>query len=169
MIQSNLNSYQFTMRVLGLGLALTASIGTITSAPMAIASTSPQEALNNQECNAALGGLGRLLLSGRQLDVTGASYLPISNSYRAFPSDRPLELSITITGEDANAVMNSPQLLTTISRAFIAGCRPVGLVTFGVEYSGWINSFGVVNGSVAPFQCVDLGEQEPVWGYQYCD
>jgi len=134
---------------------------------MAIASTSPQEALNSQECNAALGGLGRLLLSGRRLDVTGASYLP--NSYRAFPSDRPLELSITITGEDVNAVMRSPQLLTTMSRAFIEGCPLVGLVTFAVEYSGWINSFGVVNGDVVPFQCLDLGGQEPVWGQQYCD
>ena len=156
-------------KLFGCALAVSLSLlPTIVSAPAAIASTSAVQAVIKQECDTALGEVGRLLLPGRQLDVTDVYYSFINDGYRVFPAERPGAMNIVIDGEDANAVMRSPQLLTTVARAFIEGCRPVGLVTFGVPASDWTNSFGLINGRVQPFQCVEPGEAAPTWGFEYC-
>jgi hypothetical protein len=66
--------------------------------------------------------------------------------------------------------MESGRMLNSIAVNVIGGCSDVAVVSYGISASTYITSFGLGNGRVQPFQCVDLGRYtpRPQWGWQYC-
>ncbi|MGG6298129.1 hypothetical protein ACQ4M4_27360 [Leptolyngbya sp. AN02str] len=121
------------------------------------------------QCEEALRSAGSLLLRERNLTVVDAGFWRASEIYRGYPDNKPVAFGVRLSGPDAENVMNSIQLMTTISRTIINGCPPVGLVTFSMAETDWQSPFGLINGQVREFECVDpSSEPTTPWGYYTC-
>jgi hypothetical protein len=87
------------------------------------------------------------------------------------PENRPILVRLVMDGTAAASVMNSSQLMKSISTEVIQHCESVSVVVFGVNCSGWHTTFGLFDqGRVKEFQCFEYvrGKKMP-YGYQNCD
>lgn len=102
-----------------------------------------------------------------------------SDWYEDMPSDRPYELLVVMTGRerDMGNVMNSKQFLTTLAANIITNCDRVSVVTFGIDSTDYLRSFGLINNKVTYFTCVDvdtaitarrISSRVIYWGRQVC-
>lgn len=83
--------------------------------------------------------------------------------------DRPYELTVMLGGEGQATVLSSPQFMRNISDRLIQNCGSVSAVRFTSNNSGWHDVYGLINGMVTGFTCVDIDPaREPRWGEYYC-
>lgn len=150
-------------RLFGCAIAMTVAL----LPTAALAQITPEV---EQQCETAFTNAGQLLGgNNRQLTVTNTRVSEIAENYSSFPRGRSVALSLFIDGRDADNVMMSPQLLTTISRTIIEGCQPIGMISFVRAETDWVTTFGWVNGQVREFECIDYdGESLPPWGTTVC-
>lgn len=119
-----------------------------------------------RQCQSALLAAANRIVAGRNLQIVRASLYDVSA-----PPDLPqvsMGVAFRLAGRDAENMMFSPQLLTSISRDIITGCAGIGVVTFNVDQTDWSQEYGLVNGRVQAFQCVDPGPEVLEWGTTAC-
>lgn len=62
-------------------------------------------------------------------------------------------------------------MMTEISQNIINDCSDIGTVSFFAPQSDWDEHFGIVDGQVIRFQCVQGDPHQitkPVWGQFHC-
>lgn len=122
-------------------------------------------------CTDSVQAMIQTLEQGRQIRVTRGEFSPLEGTYVGYPADAPFSLWLTLDGPDADNIMASPQLMTTLSATLMADCEPVSLVVFNRDQTGWTEVFGLVAGQVTPFACVgeNYNWQDPLpWGTRIC-
>lgn len=82
------------------------------------------------------------------------------------PPDRRALMRFVAGGPGSGVILTSPEFMQTISTAIITGCEIVSVVEFALDESDGIEQFGLIDGEVKRFDCVEAGE--PTWGYQRC-
>jgi len=122
-----------------------------------------------QRCNAGIDTAQAQLVNGRRLQITDVRTYSAQTIYNDFPDDQPVIISLTMRGNDADTVMNSPQLLTAITQTIINGCSKVGMVSYGVAGTDWQVDFGQIGNQIRQFECVDVEDsRRNEWGHTGC-
>lgn len=131
----------------------------------------------SNSCNASLSDLRRRIRAdGRSVDIE-IDVREISRPWSLnSPSGRPYELRVVVGSlrrrqPAAFDVMESDQMLISIASNVIRNCNNVAVISYGLYSSDYVKSFGLVNGRVRPFQCLqnrDRSTPPPRWGWQYC-
>ena len=131
----------------------------------------------SNSCNASLSDLRRRIQAdGRNINIE-FEVREISQPWSFnSPSSRPYDLRVALGSlrrrEPATFdIMESDQMLNSITANVIRGCSDVAVVSYGILGTGYIKNFGLVNGRVQRFQCVEMGGRStprPQWGWQYC-
>jgi hypothetical protein len=120
-------------------------------------------------CQNALLDAGRTLRDGRDLRITNVRLEHLSSQYRSFPANRPDSVLLAMEGRAVYDVMASGQFMTILATRIMNGCSSIGMVSFGQGHSDWVISFGMVNGQVESFYCLEFGSSRVArWGEQYC-
>ena len=99
--------------------------------------------------------------------------------YEDMPSNRPYDLWVVMRGNegDMSNAMNSQQFLTTLASNIITNCDRVSVVTFGINGTDYLRSYGLINNKVVYFKCVDratflaakrISSRVIYWGRQLC-
>ena len=100
--------------------------------------------------------------------------------YEDVPSNRPYDLRVVMSGNmsDMSNLMNSKQFLTTLAANVITNCDRVSVVTFGIDSTDYLRSYGLVNNKVTYFKCIDRetyiaakrisSSRVIYWGRQLC-
>lgn len=118
-----------------------------------------------QQCETALNNAENLLVNNRHLWIVDTRTSPVE--YESYPYQRSFALAIVMQGNAVEDVMNSSQLLATISQSILQSCPTVGLVTFGESETDWLRTFGWIGNRAREFECRDPGEATS-WGYMTC-
>lgn len=120
-------------------------------------------------CKAAIQSTKRQLeqLQSSQIWMNQVDVVTLNQSP---PSDRPDAYVLTLSEQSASDLMNSPQLMRSISANLIENCPTISLVAFGKAETDWSIHFGLMgNTQIEQFQCVNEPTQNRLpWGYQRC-
>lgn len=93
----------------------------------------------------------------------------LAEEYSDFPAERAYGVYIGIEGQAAINVLNSPQLLTSISSQLIEECDSVSMVKFAMHQTDLNVIFGLVGGSVLSFECTEPSPGRITqWGTTVC-
>lgn len=125
------------------------------------------------KCNAAIQASNKQIDKGREVVVRTRVYITPESSRNAnYLTKRPLAYTFSLGGNAASGVMNSPQLMQSISSDIINACSSVSSVSFSVSETDWTVIYGLFeHGQVKRFQCLkeDLLPAKKVhWGYFQC-
>ena len=83
--------------------------------------------------------------------------------------DRPHEITFQLGGMGQESVLSSPQFMRNMGDRLIQHCGSVSAVRYGSNASGWQDIYGLINGQVTGFTCVDMGLSRDLrWGEYYC-
>jgi hypothetical protein len=125
-------------------------------------SLNAQNVNETEECNSAIANTKNQLENGRQLQVANSEMYQVSYSDR--PENRPNGYLFAMEGAAVESVLSSPVFLNTLAEQVINSCNSVSLVTFGLNYSDYVVSLGLMpNGKVELFQCPADFEGHPYW------
>ncbi len=125
--------------------------------------------IGEEQCRIALTDAANMLEGGRNVRVATMRIQPLSEEYRNFPTERPYGIYIGMEGQATANILNSPQLMTSISNQLIAECRSVSLVKFAMHQTDWNIVFGLVGESVESFECIDPSPgMISQWGKTIC-
>lgn len=75
----------------------------------------------------------------------------------------------------ADAVMNSPQMLKAMATQIIDSCPNIGAVSYNQKHTGYTRTFGLLPNGVREFECVEIDHGRNIsgrtlsWGQQVCD
>lgn len=108
-----------------------------------------------ERCRTALTAATNTLEKGRNVQVSTIRVRSLSEEYSDFPTDQPYGIYIGMEGQATADILNSPQLMTSISSQLIAECDSVSLVKFAMHQTDWNIVFGLIGESVASFECID--------------
>lgn len=82
---------------------------------------------------------------------------------------KPNELVLVVGGPGEDTILSSGELMQTISEQLIQNCGTISSVKIGSNNSGWHHVFGLINGRVQIFDCIEAGPGNPLrWGQYYC-
>lgn len=85
------------------------------------------------------------------------------------PADRPVSIGFVLGGPGQATVLSSPQFMLSLSQAVIEDCNTISSVRFSSDSSGWHGIYGLVDGEVALFACVEpAGYRALEWGEYFC-
>jgi hypothetical protein len=92
------------------------------------------------------------------------------------PQGRSKYLGIIFNGGTNNnytageTLMKDGNRQLLIAKKVISGCSQVGSVSFAMKETDWIVTYGMINGKVKHFTCVEAGPRAPAlrWGETYC-
>ncbi len=122
-----------------------------------------------KSCETAIAdGRGRIE-KGRDITVR-TDIQDLSKLYSNPPSGRPLSVIITVGGNAAGSVMQSPVFQKAIVSEIIKSCDSVGAVDFGKYKTDWSFTFGLMpSGTIERFKCIDAPQVNRIsWGQQVC-
>lgn len=93
----------------------------------------------------------------------------VDSSDRSPYRDRPQAMTLMLGGWGQTTVLSSPQFMAQMSSRLIQSCQTVSAVRFSSNNSGWQDVYGLINGQVAGFTCVDIDLHRALrWGEYYC-
>ncbi|MCT7967064.1 SH3 domain-containing protein [Laspinema sp. D1] len=82
---------------------------------------------------------------------------------------KPNELVLVVGGPGEDAILSSGELMQTISERLIQNCGTISSVKIASNNSGWHHVFGLINGRVQIFDCIDAGPgNQQQWGQYFC-
>ena len=123
-------------------------------------------------CNTALNNMREKITRGNREISVEFETRDISNSsdwYLDMPKDRPQELQVIISSNINNFMISTdPLKMTTLA---IKDCKLVSVVTYGIYKTDHIASYGLVNGVVQSFECIEANRyrtRKIMWGQQSC-
>lgn len=83
--------------------------------------------------------------------------------------DRPNEITFQLGGAGQESVLSSPQFMRNMGDRLIQRCGTVSAVRYASNASGWYDVYGLINGQVTGFTCVDMDSSRRLrWGEYYC-
>lgn len=86
------------------------------------------------------------------------------------PADRPVSILFFLGGQGQASVLSSPQFMLSLSQEVIEDCGATSSVRFGSDNSGWHDIYGLVDGEVTGFTCVELyADRDLEWGEYFCE
>lgn len=86
------------------------------------------------------------------------------------PADRPASLLLALGGSGQASILSSPQFMLSLSQEVIQYCSAISSVQFSSDSSGWHDIYGLIDGEVTGFNCVELqGDLELNWGEYFCE
>jgi hypothetical protein len=97
-------------------------------------------------------------------NVQSTRNILLDSNYGKYPPDRPRGLVFTLKTEKS---MTDTKLQTNISTNIISKCSNFSLVTFSVDQTDWVNTYGLVHGRIKAFTCKEAGDRT-AWGEQIC-
>jgi hypothetical protein len=87
------------------------------------------------------------------------------------PRGRSKYLVISVQGiadkAPGHVFMNTAAKQKAIAQKVVKNCSQVGLVSFNLYESDWVNMYGIKNGKVQPFTCREMGSTL-TWGQYGC-
>jgi hypothetical protein len=126
----------------------------------------------NSKCDAAIQATSKQIEKGWEVVIRTRVHITSALLGDAtYLANRPLGYTISLGGIAASGIMNSPQLMHSISSDIINACSSVSSVSFNVSETDWTAIYGLFEqGQVKRFQCVkDLKPTNKIhWGYIYC-
>lgn len=104
--------------------------------------------------------------------IANLDFSNISDIYKDVPRDSIYRITFGMEAGAEEDIPGSLELWTTASAQIIEGCQSIGIVRFGKYASGNVISFGLVDGKISPFQCIEPDETKPIesleWGKTIC-
>ena len=124
---------------------------------------------SDMQCQAALNEATNTVEEVPSVQMSTMDIRSLAEEYSDFPAERAHGVYIGIEGQAAINVLNSPQLLTSISSQLIEECDSVSMIKFAIHQTDWNVVFGLVDGSVLSFECIEpsLGRIRQ-WGTTVC-
>jgi len=125
-------------------------------------------------CEAALENITKKISGDNRRISVSINPEEIAETYSRMPIDRPYRIKVVMRGDrrDVGNVMNSVQLLTSITKAVIGNCNRVSVISYAQANSDYIRDYGIsLSGKVQEFQCVDPRTarlQTLSWGQYPC-
>jgi hypothetical protein len=87
------------------------------------------------------------------------------------PRGRSKYLVVSVQGikntAPGHVFMNTAAKQQAIAQRVVKNCSQVGLVSFNLYESDWVNMYGLKNGKVRPFTCKEMGSAL-TWGQYGC-
>lgn len=80
------------------------------------------------------------------------------------PQGRSQQLNVVV---NSDKFMNNSQMQLAMAKKIVANCPQIGLVAFSQDQTDWVNMYGLINGKVQAFECVDM-EEKAKWGEYPC-
>ncbi len=114
------------------------------SFPLALAQSNPSRT-ETTECTAALRSAKNKITKGGNVKIVELSkknQVPIT--YREYPKNRPFIYGFGLSGSATHSVLNSPNLMLSISRDIIKKCPFISIVDFSLYPSDFFISFGLI-------------------------
>jgi hypothetical protein len=103
------------------------------------------------------------------------------HNYAPFPTGRPQNYTIILSNSDPGSekAISTPALLSAIASEITTACDPIGYVNFSIDQTDNSASFGLVEGRVTQFKCINFDGKQYVdakgkkypkvpWGYEGC-
>lgn len=126
-------------------------------------------------CDRAINHITTTLQENGSIDIE----LKVSDNTENAPSGRPVTLMVGMgsrtssreQGQRIINILNSPQLLISLTRNIVNNCNRVSAVEYALRYSDYIRTFGLVDGEIKVFECINSRRGNPVnprWGQQIC-
>jgi len=131
-----------------------------------LTSTDPSK----QHCQAALMVKQRFETKYK-VTVTYLVRSDISNVSVDAPKGRTNLYVFAMEGSAVASLLRSSQVLTAAAREVIQGCDQIGLVSFGLDQTDDVGSYGLFpDGRIRPFRCVepDANRRQIQWGQTFC-
>ncbi len=130
------------------------------------------------DCEQAITTITTTLQRNSNVNIEFGVY----NHPRNAPPDRPLGLVVWLGSPNSRGeaqqilnILNSPELLLSLSRNVINSCGQASTVTYGIDSTDHGRTIGLVNGQIREFQCVSvppgvdpMNTPAPRWGQVYC-
>jgi len=124
-----------------------------------------------QACTAAVQKAMRRFEETRNVDVASMDLVNLSERYSNYPANAPYGIAFNLEGRAVPDIMNSSQLLMSISTQVITECSIISLVIIGQNQTDYNSTYGLAGDSVSAFQqCQEPGMESALlrWGEVYC-
>lgn len=100
---------------------------------------------------------------------TFVSQLIVENNSLSPLTTRPNELVLVLGGPGQGTILSSGELMQNISEQLIQNCETLSSIKIASNNSGWHHVFGLINGRVQTFECIDAGPGNQLrWGEYFC-
>ncbi|MCT7981703.1 hypothetical protein NG796_00190 [Laspinema sp. A4] len=100
---------------------------------------------------------------------TFISRIILENNALSPLATRPNELVVLVGGPGQRTILSSVEFMQNISDQLIQNCETVSAVKLASNNSGWHHVFGLINGRVQTFECIDSGPGVQLkWGEYFC-
>ena len=122
-----------------------------------------------ESCEKGIFAARSRLEQGRQLNVL-MNIEDQSPYVKGIPANRSLKVEFVLEGAAASSVMTSTHFMKAISANVITSCKSVSAVSFGMNHTGWTETFGLISDRVKEFECVEPGVYREIlpYGVQIC-
>lgn len=149
------------------------AVSLLTTALLSSPSVFQRSALAEKEltaCDSAISQAANTISTGRDARVVNMHFSDLAQEYNNYPANRPIDAMFVMRGRSVPDVLTSNQFMTILATRVINSCGSIGRVTFGPANSDWLHSYGLVNGQVMGFTCVESGTTNRAlrWGERYC-
>ncbi len=97
------------------------------------------------------------------------SEIVVRNNSLSPVQGRPNELVLVVGGTRQDVILSSGDFMQNISESLIQNCETVSSIKTASNNSGWHHVFGLINGRVQAFECVDAAPGVKLkWGQYFC-
>lgn len=131
------------------------------------------EKQSNNSCDTAIENVKARIQNNNYLTVDFQGKQIPSYWQEGAPAERRSQLIILLgnpregTGNFVENIMASTQMLTAMSNQLIEGCNNIAVVTYAKKGSGYIRTFGLIQGTVQEFEYITPGRGQVLklrWG-----
>jgi hypothetical protein len=128
----------------------------------------------NQNCSTALILSKKRLKNIDKIQTIVVHTYDVSKAYPDHPVGRSQGYILAMQGSAVSSIMNSPKFMISVAQNIIKNCKDFGMVTFGLDHSGWGISVGLLsNDRIGIFKCLDYkprakNQKKLSWGEEYC-
>lgn len=133
----------------------------------------PSSASGNSTCRTVIAQIRQGLEDQNNVQVIVRTK-DLSAGYSDYPHNRPRQYVFAMKGTAVKSIMNSPKMMKTIAIQVFNSCDSSGAVSFGLDNSGSMITFGLFqDGRVEPFKCMKDFDptkviKRPQWGEERC-
>ncbi|MGL4498246.1 MAG: hypothetical protein ACRCU2_04210 [Planktothrix sp.] len=126
-------------------------------------------------CDRAINNISTTLQENGNVDME----LKVRNNIENAPPGRPARLVVLLGSRASRGqsprisnILNSPQLLISLTRNVINNCDRVSSVDYGQNYTDFGRTFGLVDGEIREFECFSpeqlINRPRLRWGQKVC-
>ncbi|MGL4497626.1 MAG: hypothetical protein ACRCU2_01070 [Planktothrix sp.] len=126
-------------------------------------------------CDRAINHISTTLQENGNIDME----FRVRNNPETAPPDRPAGLQVLLGSRTSSQeqrqrirnIINSPQLLISLTRNVINNCDQVSTVDYGLRNTDFGKTFGLIDGEIKEFECIySIGRNtsRPRWGQVIC-